>query len=460
MFLKDVPQLKFSKVTVMGLGLFGGGVGVVEFLAKNGARVTVTDLKTKKELAKSLSRLKGLSVTYHLGEHIKKDFTDCDFVVVNPAVPIESPFIKCAIKAGVPLETEMNLFFKLCKGRIIGITGSNGKTTTTALVGEILNRSNKKTWVGGNIGKSLLEDTRRIKPGDLVVLELSSFQLDNLGRISRSPNIAVVTNISPNHLDRHKTMRNYIAAKQEILKYQKAGDWACLNSDDATIIKYFKPIHGVNLLKFSTQKVSVPIFSKGDYIYVSGRKLDVSSRKLLGWFNLENMCAASAAYLAACKGKLAKLSVLESVFNGFKGVEHRLEFVRFINGVKFYNDSIATNPKSTIEALNALPGDIILIAGGYDKKLSFDELADAIDRRVKMLLLIGQTADKISGLVRQRNRNIPILKCNSLDRAVQNAFINAIPGNTVLLSPACASYDMFTNFTERGKLFKKLVNNI
>ncbi|MBI4232063.1 UDP-N-acetylmuramoyl-L-alanine--D-glutamate ligase [Candidatus Peregrinibacteria bacterium] len=460
MFLKDVPQLKSAKVTVMGLGLFGGGVGVVEFLAKNGTRVTVTDLKTKKELAKSLSRLKGLPVTYYLGAHIKKDFTDCDFVVVNPAVQLDSPFIRYAIKAGVPLETEMNLFFKLCKGRIIGITGSNGKTTTTALVGEILKRSNKKTWVGGNIGKSLLENTSRIKPSDLVVLELSSFQLDNLGRISRSPNIAVVTNISPNHLDRHKTMRNYIAAKQEILKYQKAGDWACLNADDATVTKYFKPPRGINLLKFSTKKVSVPIFSKGDYIYIMGKRLNVSSRKLLGWFNLENMCAASAAYLAACNGKLAEISALESVFNGFKGVEHRLEFVRSINGVKFYNDSIATNPKSTIEALNALPGDIILIAGGYDKKLSFDELADIIDSRVKMLLLIGQTADKILGLVRQRNGGLPILKCNSMDKAVRNAFINAVPGNTVLLSPACASYDMFTNFTERGKLFKKLVSDI
>lgn len=460
MFLKDVPQLKSAKVTVMGLGLFGGGVGVVEFLARNGARVTVTDLKTKRKLAQSLTKLKGLPITYHLGSHCKRDFTDCDFVVVNPAVPLDSPFIRYAIKAGVPLETEINLFFKLCKGRIIGITGSNGKTTTTALVGEVLRRSNKKTWVGGNIGKSLLKDTRRIKPGDLVVLELSSFQLDNLGRISRSPNIAVVTNISPNHLDRHKTMRNYIAAKQEILKYQKAGDWACLNTDDATITRYFKPASGVNLLKFSTKKVSVPIFSKSDYICIRGKRLDVSSRKLLGWFNLENMCAASAVYLAACNGKLAKLSILESVFNGFKGVEHRLEFVRSVNGVKFYNDSIATNPKSTIEALNALPGDIILTAGGYDKKLSFEELADTIVRRVKVLLLIGQTADKISRLVWQRKDDLPMLKCNSLDKAVQSAFINSAPGDTILLSPACASYDMFTNFTERGKLFKKLVNDI
>jgi len=461
MFIRHIPNLKNAKVTVMGLGLFGGGVGVTRYLARKGATVTVTDTKTANELSESITQLKDLPITFNLGGHNEEDFTNSDLIIVNPAIPSDSPYLNLAIKNSIPLETEMNLFMKLCKARTIGITGSNGKTTTTALIGEILNKSPIKTWTGGNIGKSLLEYVDEIKQDDIVVLELSSFQLENLSHIQVSPTIAVVTNITPNHLDRHKTMDNYINAKKSILRYQRNDDCAILNWDD-TIVRHFTSHTKGKILFFSIkEKLVNGAFSSGEKIQFSSdnypQEINIAGRKLLGQFNIQNMLAATAAVFASA-GNIWRdwHKDAERVFNEFTGVEHRLEFVCNIKGVKYYNDSIATNPESTIVALDTLPSPIILIAGGYDKKLAFDKLADKIAEKVKYLILIGQTANIIKDLVKKREQNISIDIASSLKDAVYLAKNKATRGDTILLSPACASYDMFRNFAERGNIFKKI----
>ena len=446
-FLRDVPKLGDQRVTVMGLGLFGGGVAVSRALARRGARVTVTDLKPEAELRESVEALNGTGVEFHLGGHRDEDFRNVDLVIVNPAVPLDSPYLD----QGVPLESEMNLFFKLCRSKqIIGVTGSNGKTTTTTLIGEILQRGPGKVWVGGNIGTSLIEHVDAIGPKDTVVLELSSFQLEHLGMIERSPNISVLLNITPNHLDRHRTMENYIEAKRQIVAHQKKKDLRILNSNDP-VVRKFAGEQGRETCWFSTGATDNEIeITQGGV----AKQYQLRERKLPGRFNLENM-AASAATCLAVRQDIWK--TCEEVFATFPGVEHRLEFVGEVNGVNIYNDSIATNPESTIAALETLPGPIVLLAGGYDKKLPFAGLAAAMKDRVRILVLTGQTADAIEESVRATRNPPEIARAASFDETVRLAREAARPGDTLLLSPACASFGEFRNFAERGRRFKELV---
>ncbi|MBI4834640.1 MAG: UDP-N-acetylmuramoyl-L-alanine--D-glutamate ligase [Planctomycetes bacterium] len=456
-----------KKVLIMGLGLFGGGAGAVKFFATNGAKVTVTDLKPEKELKKTirkLSKLKG--VIYHLGRHHAPDFEKSDLIVVNPSVPTGSPYLKIARKHKILLETEMNLFFRLCPARIIGITGSNGKTTTTALLGEILRTGlNQKVWVGGNIGRgSLLAQLNKISSDDIVVLELSSFQLDDLGKLRKSPFLSVILNIQPNHLDRHGTMENYSNAKKNIIRYQDKNSYAVLNKDDKTVFAWSKDCLG-EVFAFSRKgNVKKGGFIKDDGFYLkSGSAMPVfvcrtSEIKLLGDFNQDNILAAITA--ANILGVPAPF--IAKVVKKFKGVEHRLEFVREFKGVRYYNDSIATNPESTIGALRAISKNakpkIILIAGGYDKKLPFDDMAVAVAKYVRIAVLVGATAGKIrDAFIKKGVKEKDIIMPRSFDEAVHIACRVAKRGETVLLSPSCASYDMFNNFAERGNLFKKLV---
>lgn len=455
----------------MGLGLFGGGVGVTRWLHKSGAKITVTDLKKPAELKESLHTLSSLKgIVYHLGKHRAGDFTGTDLIVVNPAVPPDSPYLALAKKNRIPLETENNLFFQLCPAPIIGVTGSNGKTTTAYLIAEMLKGTGRKIWLGGNVGKeSLLEKVNRIGKNDIVVLELSSFQLEDLNRIKKSPHISVVTNISPNHLDRHRIMRNYINAKKSILRYQNKSDYAILNLDDREVRQWTRESHGKTLY-FSCRNHSYGgafIRNNKFHILANDNKrivCDISDTQLLGDFNRENIAAA----LAVAGLFNTPTSYLVKVIRAFPGVEHRLEFVSEINGVKYYNDSIATNPVSTIEAINAVNGNLHLILGGYDKRLPFDNLARVIIRnyqRIKSITLIGTTTDKIKNTLlkydlRYLQDNIVILKARSLPETMLLAKRIAKPGDTVLLSPACASFDMFRNFAERGTLFKKIVQSL
>ncbi|MBI3856240.1 MAG: UDP-N-acetylmuramoyl-L-alanine--D-glutamate ligase [Planctomycetes bacterium] len=442
--LREVPALEGKRVTVMGLGLFGGGLGVTRFLVRSGARVTVTDSKSETELRESVEPLKSLPVTLKLGGHDERDFRDADLVIVNPAVPETNPYLKLARA----LETEMNLFFKLCRAKtILGITGSNGKTTTTTLVGEILKKHPRRSWVGGNIGISLLEALPEIEPDDLVTLELSSFQLENLGTLDRSPNIGAVLNISPNHLDRHGTMENYIAAKRKIVTHSET---KVLNWDDAVVRGFASPASYFSL----KEKPPAGAWAHDERIDFDGAVLDVRRRKIPGWFNLANM-AAAATVTAALPGWSGWQAACEGVFNSFPGVEHRLEFVTEKGGVKYYNDSKATDAEATIAALDTLDGPFVLILGGFDKKTPWESLARAVaGKPVRVAVLMGQTAPAIEAAFRAAPRAPEIVRVASIDEAVR---VPARPGETVLLSPACASWDMFRNFTERGLRFKALV---
>ncbi|HEU4339402.1 MAG TPA: UDP-N-acetylmuramoyl-L-alanine--D-glutamate ligase [Planctomycetota bacterium] len=447
----DLPPTQGARVTVMGLGLFGGGLASARYFAARGAKVTVTDLRNAEQLRESVAALDGTGVELRLGGHREEDFTGADLVIVNQAVPPESPWLGLARS----LDTEINLFFKLCRARtIVGVTGSNGKTTTTALIGEILKGGPRRTWVGGNIGTPLLERVEEISGDDLAVLELSSFQLEYMDPIERSPSVSVVMNVTPNHLDRHGTMEAYAAAKRVIVAHQSASDWKVLNADDPIVAGFQSPSRTVTFGKQANVRAN------GDRIEwnLLGHKgiLDVSMRRLPGSFNLENMTAATAASrLAAPEWKEWEAAAAKALVS-FPGVEHRLEFAGESGGVKFYNDSIATNPESTLAALDTLPGPFVLIAGGYDKKLPFDALGRKVAERVRVAVLLGQTADAIAQSI-PPSAPTEILRAGSFDEAVALARSAARSGDTVLLSPACASYDMFRHFAERGRRFKELI---
>jgi UDP-N-acetylmuramoylalanine--D-glutamate ligase len=488
-----------KRVTLMGLGLFGGGVGAARFLIRQGASLTVTDLRSNQVLAESVEALKGLPIVFRLGGHLEADFREADVVVVGPAVPKESPFLQMAREAGTTVVARDNLIFQWCPVPILGVTGSNGKTTTVSLIGEMFRRIYPGTIVGGNIGGSVLDQIEKIHADTPVILELSSFQLEDLQEIGMSPHVAVVTNLSPNHLDRHGTFDGYIRAKKGIIRHQRAGDVAILNYDDPAVRLWAGECPGKVVFFSRRKQLPEGVFVQDGRIVV---RLDPASfaprtRKPLrivdsglrrtggairnpkseirnpppedicgteelilpGRHNLENALAATAAAWIGGVGKTAIAGVLRS----FEGVAHRLELVREIQGVRYYNDSIATTPESVIAALDAFEGGIVLIAGGSDKGISFDRLADEIVRKTKAIVLIGTTASKIAARVEARrgSRVHPfVTRCDSLEEAVRHAQRGARSGDVVVLSPACASYDMFRNFEDRGNRFKALVERL
>lgn len=465
-------SLQFSgkRVTVMGLGLFGGGEGVARYLAECGAQLTVTDKRAEKDLQPSLDALKGLPIRYVLGRHDPQDFGAADMIVVNPGVPEEHPLLALAQANGVQIERAINLLFKLTpENPKIGITGSNGKSTTTALLGEMLKLADPRTLVGGNLGGSLLCETRGLASGVPVVLELSSFMLEGMADLRQSPRIAVVMTLSPNHLDRHKTMAAYAAAKQNILRFQHRGDVAILNADDAAL-RGWEKLTPARLVRFSVRTEP-----EGDAAFLDGEKLIIrigdveeavasrDSLRLPGLHNASNALAAAAAAIAAGARPWHVAEALAT----FRGLRHRLELVaRRDDGVTFYNDSIATTPESVLCALASFNGPITLIAGGSDKGCSFDELAAVIVHKVRRLILMGVMAPKIEdAVVRAHSRNgwkagPDILHVSNLDEAVQAAADGAVSNEVVLLSPACASFDMFRNFEERGDLFRSLAQRL
>jgi UDP-N-acetylmuramoylalanine--D-glutamate ligase len=378
-------------------------------------------------------------------------------VIVNPSVPETNPFLKSARA----LETEMNLFFKLCPGaRMIGITGSNGKTTTTTLVGEVLKRGPRRVWVGGNIGGSLLESVDDIRGEDWVVLELSSFMLENLGVLRRSPHVGVVLNLSPNHLDRHGSMENYAAAKRQIVQHQGPRDVKVLNADDP-LVRSFESASPSGTCFFSLkEEVAAGASVRGGTLVLSMDSMrlpiDLSFRRVPGWFNLQNMAAAATAtFVAAGRDWPAWRETCEAVFNTFPGVEHRLEFVDEKLGVKYYNDSKATDAEATIAAIETLPGPFVLILGGFDKKTPFDGLARAVSASGPCVRAPGPDGkpDGRAPRFRRGSRRSP----GSPPRG--GVRVPARPGRRCPVA-ACASWDMFRNFTERGRTFKALVSGL
>ncbi len=456
-----------KRVLVMGLGRFGGGVDVARFAYLAGAKVTVTDLASAAQLNDSIHQLQELEgIEFHLGSHDPVDFEQADIIVANPAVPGDNEFLQIARRAGKVVTSQVNIFFELCPATIIGITGANGKSTTTALTAHLLTSTTydirhatyENVWLSGNIGnRPLLTTVDQIKSDDVVVLELSSFQLEQLAQIQKAPKIALLTNLTPNHLDRHGTFANYCAAKENIFKFQTPDEdtpaVSIFNAEDGIAAQWFekyKSDPGRICVKFSADDVSEEIRS-------------VFS--LPGRANLSNLAAA----MTIARHFGVNDEQIKNCLPEFKGLPHRLEFVAEVDGIRWVNDSIATTPQSAIVALEAFEQPVIIIAGGYDKNLPFDELGEKIAERAKAAILVGQTAPKISESIQKANTSLRAKRSNlnpseieinlvdSLAEAVQLANQLAVTGDVVLLSPACASYDMFDNFEHRGKVFINLV---
>ena len=444
-------------VTVMGLGLFGGGVGAARYFARRGARVTVTDTKSSKELAPSLKALKGLAVTFHLGGHRASDFTRADIVAVSPAVRPDSPYVALARKAGATITSEMNLFMELCPAPVVGVTGSNGKSTTTALAGAILGRD-RPARVAGNIGKSLLDEVEGIGPDETIVLELSSAQLHALARVRRSPHVAVVTNISENHIDWHGSMRAYVSAKRNILRFQKPGDVAVLNADDAEVRTWRRRTPGRVVLFSARRARAEGVFADGAGLVfrLGGReeRVDISRMQLRGRHNLSNVLAAAAA--ARVLGVPAP--VIGEAIAAFRPLPHRLEPVGERGGVLFVNDSKATTPLAACAAINAFAEPIVLIAGGYDKHIDPAPMVRAIRRRVKAVVLVGKTAEALQKAI--GNRRPVVERAGDFADAVRRAAALARRGDVVLLSTGHASWDMFDNYEQRGDAFRRAATEL
>jgi UDP-N-acetylmuramoylalanine--D-glutamate ligase len=452
-----------QRVTILGLGLFSGGVSTARFFASGGARVTVTDLKPAGALQASIAALEGLPIRYVLGEHRAEDLLSADLVVVGPAVPDTSPYLRLARERGIPVTTEMNLVFERCRAPIIGVTGSNGKTTTTSLVGALCRAHDARAVVGGNIGRSVLNEIDATPPDTTVVLELSSFQLHRLAWIGRSPHMAVVTNLSPNHLDWHGTYEAYEAAKQQIVRYQTANDLAILNADDPRLCAW-APLCAGRVLWFSAESTveAGGCIRDGRIVFRDGDRervvCPVEAILIPGPHNRANVLAA----VTAAAGHGLPLALIPPVIAGFRGVAHRLERVAERDGVRYYNDSASTTPESTIIALRAFDAPIILIAGGYDKGMSFDTLAGEAARRAKAVVLIGKTAEAIEEAIRKQpdGARLMVVRASSMEDAVDRCRALAAPGDVAVLSPGCASYDMFINFEDRGNQFKAAVERL
>ncbi len=429
-------------ITVLGLGLFGGGVGAVRFLVERGAIVTVSDLRTAEQLAEPMTELRDTPpAEWRLGRQQESDIAGAELVVVNPAIRRDHPLLQAARTRGIPLTSEMNLFWQHQRGTIAGVTGSNGKSTTTALTHSILKQSGRKVWLGGNVGVSLLPVVEQIPPGDLVVLELSSFQLTDLDRLQVSPHVAVVTNFSANHLDWHANLDHYRWAKQTMLRWQTPSDVAVLNADDAEVRGW--DVRGQRRL-FGLE--------------------DDQARELSQWLKLPGLHNLANA-LAATTAARSLGATWEQVRRGLESYEplpHRLQFVGEVNGRKFYNDSLATTPESAIVGVEAFREPVVLLCGGYDKQVDLSAMARIIGQRAKAIALMGQTAGKLQTLLAQE----PLTRAKvsppapDFPAAFRWAWEQSVPGDVILLSPGCASYDWFCNFADRGEQFCQLVRDL
>lgn len=439
----DLTAIAGQRVTVMGLGNFGGGAAAVRFLIERGATVRVSDQRPKEQLGPTLAQLGDLTdIDWQLGEHRWSHFSDADFVVANPAVPPHHSIIQQVEAARTPLTSEMNLFWSCNPGRVIAVTGSNGKSTTTALIHSILSASGHRCWLGGNIGRSLLPHIGEIMPDDWVVLELSSFQLHLLDRIKARPDIAVVTNFAPNHLDWHGTLDEYRRAKQTILRWQTGNDLCVLNGSDSDVASWPRKARATLVTDPLTgDNAELPI---SNWCHLPGRHNYLNA-----------LLSVTAARLAGADNKAVQIG-LES----FKALPHRLEFVGEFSGRRFYNDSISTTPESTIAALDSFEAPVVILAGGYDKQIDLTSMSSHIAERAKAASLLGQTAPALKSQIEAINPDLPTATCSDFESAFQWTIDQSSPGDIILLSPGCASYDWFQSFVDRGEQFGCLITSL
>ncbi len=450
-------NFKHKQVLVVGLGRFGGAIGVIRFMVNQGAKVTVTDLKTKDQLSDSLAKLKDLPIKYSLGQHRLEDLQAADIVIVNPAVPPGSDYLKTATKMGKTLETEINLIFKLTKAKIIGVTGTNGKATVCGLIYDMLklHYGPDKVYLGGNMGISLLEKANRLTDKDWVVLELSSFQLSRLAWIKKSPHISLITNITPDHFEWHGNLSRYAKDKSQIFTFQKASDTSLINLYDPLSRRLFKPWPFTGQAYYVGPKQASRIINNQSLL-IQNQKLALPKHRLIGQHNLINMLQASLTAKLCNVG----LDEIKTAIANYQPPEHALEYVAHVNKVSFINDSEASNQDAAVKGLESLPkGKIILIAGGYDKGIDLSKFIETITNRVKEVVVIGQTGPKIKSALNQKDYD-RVRQAPDLNQAVFKAFKLASPGDFVILSPAASSYDMFDNLEQRGELFKVYVKKL
>ena len=450
-FERYFAGLKGKKILVLGLGV--SNRPLVRLLLRHGCTVTGCDRTPREKLDPEVLELEKLGAELRVGDGYLTGL-DAELVFRTPGMHPGNPAIRALADKGAEITSEMEVFFELCPCTIIAVTGSDGKTTTTTLIGEMLKAQGHRVWIGGNIGAPLLPHCPSMKPEDFAVVELSSFQLMDM---KRSPHIAVITNLAPNHLDVHKDMEEYIRAKCNIFRFQTENDKLVLNGDNP-ITAGFAP--AVPTLRFSRQHPCEGMFLEGDTVYRcrGGRTQAVLTRQdilLPGLHNVENYMAA----MLAVEGLVSDQTVRE-VAGRFGGVEHRVELVRVKDGVRFYNDSIASSPSRTIAGLRCFPEKVILIAGGYDKHIPYDTLGPEIAEHVKKLYLTGATAPLIRAAAEKLPGCPPIVECGDFARTVRLAAEGAEAGDVVLLSPASASFDRFRNFMERGDCFKKIVSEL
>jgi UDP-N-acetylmuramoylalanine--D-glutamate ligase len=462
-----IEDLKNKKITIMGLGLLGGGVGTVRFLFGAGAKLIVTDLKLKGELAPSLEKLKDLkNIEYVLGQHRPEDFVNTDMVVKSPPVSWNNKYIKLALEKNIPVEMDSSLFFKLCKNPIIGITGTRGKTTTATLIFEILKAAGKNALKVGVGQIPALSKLNEIKKDSIVVFELSSWRLSALERYKLSPQIAVITNVYRDHLNYYKTMEDYIADKKNVFLHQKHNDTCVINWDNELIRNLGETVKS-NLVRFSANRISSgkAVFVEKGAIYfnneVDEKKLmDIADIKIRGIHNISNILAA----IGACEAMGVDFSSMKKAITGFSGIPHRLEFVREIRGVKYFNDTAATSPEGAIAGIGSFSEPIILISGGADKNLEVSELGKIIAEKIKgVIFLKGTATEKIINEVK-KNISIDEKKeftvVDSMVKAVELARNAAEVGDVVLLSPGVASFGLFQNEFDRGDKFKDAVKEL
>lgn len=446
--------LKGKNVTVIGIGV--SNTPLIRMLCAIGARVTACDKKDLQALGEQGEELKKLGVTLRLGPQYLEGLTG-DVIFKTPGLRFDHPALIAAKERGSVITSEMEVFFELCPCTVIAVTGSDGKTTTTTLISEMLKTAGKKVWLGGNIGKPLLPEIEKIQKDDFAVVELSSFQLHTM---RRSPHIAVVTNLSPNHLDVHKDMQEYVDAKKNIFRYQGKQDILIVN-DDNDITAAFAGEQKGALRRFSFRHEVEGVYYKDGAVWQNfGRPeklLERSDIRLPGDHNVENYMAA----IAAVYGLVDRKDIVK-VARTFGGVKHRIEFVREVAGVRYYNDSIGSSPTRTLATLRSFPAKVHLLAGGYDKQIPFDEFGKELPNYVKALYLTGATAAKIKTAVQKGGNGdtLPIYDVEDYRQAVRLAAENAKPGDIVVLSPACASFDHFKNFEERGNYFIKCVEEL
>lgn len=462
-------KTNYSGKKVIVVGAARQGLAISRYLSGKNAQVVLTDSRSAEELASEKAALVDFPMEFAFGGHPESLLEGADLVCVSGGVPLTIPFLVSARNQGIKLSNDSQIFLEECPATVVGITGSAGKSTTTALVGlmaqkhfEVKN-SNHRAWVGGNIGNPLIENLDNMNEDDLVVMELSSFQLELM---SISPQVAAVLNITPNHLDRHKSMHAYIEAKSRILRYQHQGDVAILNRDDKGSWDLLDQTNA-DVISFG---MKAPGYRQnGTYVDKGQIMLQIGNDKLkmlpVEWINLRgehNLYNALAA-CAIAAGATISLPGIQLGIETFDGVPHRLELVRELNGVRWYNDSIATAPERTMAAINSFEEPILLLLGGRDKNLPWDKLADLIRKRVSRVVIFGEAGDLIADAIGPKKPGQAmrsVVRCATLQEAIKTAHNQAEAGDVVLLSPGCTSYDAFKDFEERGQAFRNWVNEL